>query len=287
MADDLRASDQSRAGVGFVFGVLDATAVPGPIVVQVLSRLGLSEPTVRQQLARMLRQGHLERERVGRVSVYRMTGGYLERWLRLRNGDRPSVWTGAYEVVVHDIPERHRRRRELLVAAATRAGWASARPGVLIGVRPPDFVDVREDGAEGFVEVGRWQLELPAARRLAHTAWRLPERADDLRAAAAELEQLLRSDEADPPRGVDALGRLWTGLDIAGAVRFAAPVLPSELLPEPWPGDQLQELFGAAVHRFREPAGQYLYEMLTDSAYASLIQGGWWPAIATDHPTGH
>ncbi len=35
----------------------------------------------------MLRQGQLTRQRMGRVSVYRLAGDYLERWSRPRYGD--------------------------------------------------------------------------------------------------------------------------------------------------------------------------------------------------------
>lgn len=273
-------ADQTRAGVGFVFGVLDATAVPGPVIVALLAELGLGAPAVRQQLARMLRQEDLERERVGRVSVYRMTGGYLERWRRLRDGDEPPVWTGAYEVVVHDIPERRRQRRELLLAAATRAGYAAARPGLLIGLRSSDFAQQFRT-EEDLVEVGRLELEPAAARRLADSAWRLAERGGELDRAATALRALLESSSPDSATGFDAVHRLWTGLGIVGAARFAAPALPVELLPTTWPADGLQQLFTELVARCREPAGSYLFELLSATSSAHLIRGGWWPDVSS------
>lgn len=284
--------EHSRGGIGFVFGALRAEAVPGPILVDVMATLGFAEPTTRQLLARMLRQGHLERRRIGRVSVYRLAGDYLERWSRLRYGDTPPVWTGAFHVVVHDIPERLRVRRERLLAAAARAGFGQARPGLLIGLAEPTFVADRAtqrtsgsgagEAAAGMVETGLLSLAPDAARRLAATAWSLPLRADDLRRAAADLQRLLDGlDDRPDADGTEALRLLFDAGMIAGSPRYTAPALPAELLPSDWPAQRVQDLLHAAIERLTPAVGEYLYHRLTASPHAGLIEGGWWPPLST------
>ncbi|MFT4217660.1 MAG: hypothetical protein QM619_10835 [Micropruina sp.] len=274
--------EHSRGAVGFTFGVLQADAVPGPILVEVMAVLGFSEPTTRQLLARMLRQRHLERRRVGRVSVYRLSGGYLERWSRLRHGDAPPAWSGAFHVVVHDIPERLRGRRERLLAAAARAGFGQPRPGLLIGLTEPGFVERPTADAAGMIEAGLLSLDPDAARRMAATAWSLPARAADLHRAAAALERLLDGFAAGPrPEGADALRLMFAAGMIAGSPRYSAPALPPELLPADWPAQRVQDLLHHAIERLTPPVGEYLYGRLAVSPHAGLIEGGWWPPASS------
>lgn len=285
--------EHSRGGIGFVFGALRADAAPGPILVEVMATLGFAEPTTRQLLARMLRQGHLERRRAGRVSVYRLAGSYLERWSRVRYGDTSPAWTGAFHAVVHDIPERLRVRRERLLGAGARAGFGQARPGLLIGLAEPTFVaswaaqgtsgsGVGRAAGTGMVETGLLSLAPDAARRLAATAWSLPLRAEDLRRAAADLQRLLDGlDDRPDATGTAALRLLFDAGMIAGSPRYTAPALPAELLPSDWPAQRVQELLHTAIERLTPAVGEYLYHRLSASPHAGLIEGGWWPPLST------
>ena len=282
MPDDGRTTDHARSGIGFLFGVLDARAVPGPILVELMGLLDVAPGTTRQLLARMLRQGDVQRERVGRVSVYQLSGRYLERWLRLRHGDARPAWTGEFQVVVYDIAESSRAHRELLLSTAVRAGFAQLRPGLLIGLRPPDFLaDLRDDHpADAAVEVGALAVDLPAAQRMASRAWQLPEVAAELRRATEALHSLLADNDTGPPGGHEALDRLWQAILLAGRPRYQAPLLPSDLVPSDWPADQVQRLFSAVVDRHRMAAGHFLAEILATSPYAHLVRGGWWPEVS-------
>lgn len=293
--------EHSRGAIGFVFGAFQAAALPGPILVEVMAAIGFPEPTTRQLLARMLRQGQLTRRRIGRVSVYRLAGDYLERWSRLRYGDDPPAWTGAFHVVVHDIPERQRGRRERLLAAAVRAGFGQARPGLLVGLAPPGFLQQwatdlgqrgpTKGGSEPMVETGLLSVDLDAARRIASTAWSLPNRAVDLQAAAADLERLIdRIDDASSTSGSAALRLMFDAGMIAGSPRYSVPALPADLQPTGWPAPRVQQLLHTAIERLIPAVGDDLYRRLTASPHAHLIQGGWWPAIPAqprpDRPPG-
>lgn len=276
--------------MGFVFGALNADAVPGPILVDLMVVLGIGESTTRQLLARMLKQGDLRREKAGRVSVYHLDGQYLERWLRLRHGDTPPSWPGFFRMVVHDIPERHRFHRETLHAAAVRAGFGQLRPGVLIGTKQASFVEPVIGATTwptnaALVETGHWEVEQDVARRIATVAWRLDEGGVELRGAADRLEALLdespgrASDPASPYR------TLFRAIGIAARPRFTVPQLPVELLPDDWPAGRVQELVETASGRLRQPTGEYLYHYLVTSPHAALVRGGWWPEVAAEHET--
>lgn len=279
MAEHGRPADQSRGGVGFVFGLLDAEAVPGPILVSLMSDLGYPEATTRQLLARMLRQGELTRQRVGRLSVYRMAGRYLELWLLMRHGSQRPAWRGYFDVVLHDVPEQHRRQREALQTLATRAGFGQLRPGVLVGLRPPDFV-AELPAPSGLVESGRLDVDLDAARRIAATAWRLSARAEELREAKVTLQRLLVEVRQTPPDGAAALPRLFQAVRLASAPHHDSPVMPGELLPRDWPAEQVHEALGAVIAQLQPRVGAYLYEQLSRSPHAGLIVGGWWKEAA-------
>lgn len=273
--------DQSRSGIGFLFGALQAEAIPGPVLVELMATLGFAEPATRQLLARMLRQGHLTRVRMGRVSVYRLAGGYLERWSRLRYGDTPPSWDGAFHLVVHDIPERLRVRRERLLSAAIRAGFGQARPGLLIGLAEPDFVDQWTTSEAALIEKGTLHLAPDAAGRMAATAWSLPAKSADLRRAAAELERLIDQVDRTAPAGTAALQLMFEAGTIAGSPRYSVPALPAELLPTDWPASAVQQLLHTAIRRLTPAVGEYLYERLAASPHAGRVEGGWWPPNAT------
>lgn len=280
--DDL--PEHSRSGIGFLFGALQADAIPGPVLVELMATLGFTEPTTRQLLARMLRQRHLTRRRAGRVSVYRLAGDYLERWSRLRYGDAPPSWTGTFHVVIHDIPERDRMTRERLLGAAARAGFGQARPGLLIGLAEPDFVDQWTAGDASdppLIEKGNLHLAPDAARRMAATAWLLPARAADLRRASADLERLIDRVDQAATGGTAALQLMFEAGTIAGSPRYSVPALPTELLPTDWPAPAVQELLYTAIGRLTPAVGEYLYHRLAASPHARLVEGGWWPPIAT------
>lgn len=280
--------ERSRTGIGFLFGALQADAIPGPVLVELMDRLGFPEPTTRQLLARMLRQGHLTRRRVGRVSVYRLAGGYLERWSRLRYGDTPPNWVGAFQVVIHDIPEHLRARRERLLGAAIRAGFGQARPGLLIGVIEPDFVDQWTAGDAShapLIEKGVLHVEPGAARRMAATAWSLPAKAAGLRRASTDLERLIESVDQVSTDPTAALHLMFEAGTIAESPRYSVPALPTELLPPDWPARRVQELLHTAIGRLTPVVGEYLYHRLAASPHAGLIEGGWWPPISPNSPT--
>lgn len=77
---DHRVAVNAPSRVGFAFGLLDALAVPGPILIPLLGHLGTAEPAARQLISRLSGYGHLTVERHGRVAVYALAGSMLRRY---------------------------------------------------------------------------------------------------------------------------------------------------------------------------------------------------------------
>lgn len=231
---------QSSATVGYVFGVLEATAVPGSILVPLLTDLGLSPAAIRTMLHRMVAAGNLVSERVGRIAVYRLAGPYAERFRQFRRGDGPPVWAGRFQLVLYNIPESSRQRRDELREMAFKSGFGATRPGVLIGMRDPrSWCEPWLDSPHLSVELGELVCDVSTARRLAEQAWGLTAIASTLVHFGRDLAAVstrLHNDEYSDREVFRLQASLW---DRWVAILLQLPALPAELTPDPWPADEL------------------------------------------------
>ena len=186
MARASRPSAVGRCTLAFLYGLCEAEELPGPYLVEVLGALNMSASGARSYLARAVADGRLVPHRRGRQTAYALNGTFLRRYrtIEQRFISRPD-WEGRFHIVIYDIPETRRSERDALRAAAFADGWASPRPGVLLGMRPPG----------GWAEcagcsAGRLDVDLAAARDLAARAWPLDEAAQKIRRLAAHLEDV-------------------------------------------------------------------------------------------------
>lgn len=230
---------RGTGSVGFVFGVSRAKAMPGPILTELLGRLGHSPDASRQLLARLASYGMVVRTRRGRVSVYRLAGQMLEGFHAIRLGGSSPAWPGHFHLVLYDLPEGDRQRRDRLRAAAFAAGFASWRPGVLIGWRSPqDWVApfLRDEAAAGLIEIGTWAVDESTARRAAARAWAL----DGYREAISRARDQVRTVASMPSAdGWGELRRLHDAFATASVLWLSVPPVPDELTPPHWPMDEL------------------------------------------------
>ena len=267
----------AHASLGFVFGTLDAVAVPGPILVELMGRLGVREATTRQVLSRLTAQGDLTVARFGRVTVYALAATMLGRWHRLRSGDAPRPWTGGFHAVVYDIPERYRRQRDSLHQQATWKGFGSPRPGLLLGLESTgDWLtqwraDVGPLPPDMLVAPGEFVTDLATARELASRAWRLDAVREDLEWAQGALQELLnrRMDDGDP---MAAFADLHEAFVRVGGVKLAAPDLPVELLPADWPARRIHATLEQVAVRRGHLVWQLIAEVLSASPHVGLVQ---------------
>lgn len=226
--------------VAYVFGAFGAQAVPGPAMIALLGDLGMAEPAARTLLSRMVRWGLLSSSRSGRIAVYRMRGEFRDRFLRFRESDALPTWDGGFEMVVYEIPETHRTRRDALRDTATGAGFGQLRPGVLIGLsRSREWLEPWLAAGDVFVQTGRFTCEVDTARTLADRAWGLTEKVDEHRAFLARLRRIERQHAGQIRPEKDAFVQFNDVMRAYALLHMGTPALPSELTPEGWPAQEI------------------------------------------------
>lgn len=237
-------------------------------------------------LSRMVAAGNLASERVGRLAVYRLAGPYADRFHRFREGEGRPRWEGRFQLVLYTIPEARRRHRDELRERAFRAGFGAARPGVLIGLRDPrEWCGPWLSAADFSVELGELACSLSTARRLAERAWHLSAGQPTLTGFLDELTVLERRLGATggPVTGereaFQLQARLW---ERWAALAVRLPLLPAELVPDPWPVPELAQAVETLTHLLQPGAhahaqalvaraeGAELFEPLPDQRYGRL-----------------
>ncbi|MEJ5255632.1 MAG: PaaX family transcriptional regulator C-terminal domain-containing protein [Acidimicrobiales bacterium] len=219
--------------------------LPSRLLVRAGELFGISEGTVRTAISRMVAAGELEAV----DGSYRLAGQLLERQARQdasRRGERRR-WQGGWELAV--VPGGERRdagARGRLRVAMRRLHLAELREGVW--VRPDNLDPRRSPESAAIVEAQCTRFSArpegdPAA--LAAHLWDLDGWAHTARRLERDLHRHLpRLERADASRLRDAFVVSATVLRHL----LADPLLPDELLPASWPGEQLR----ATYDRFDE-----------------------------------
>ncbi len=193
--------------------------------------LGLRESTVRVALTRLVAAGDLERTN-GRC---RLSPRLVERQRRQDRALHPARrdWDGMWDLAVVTVGSESSTDRALLRDALQKARLGEIREGVW--ARPANL-----------------DIEFPSSdlRRRLNLFRAVPEE------ASADLAARLFAPSTWAESAVDLLDALATAPTVAERFEVAAacvrhilrdPLLPVELLPEPWPGDRLRD----GYERFR------------------------------------
>lgn len=196
-------------------------------LVETAALFGISEGTARTALSRMAAAGEV----VADGGDYRLTGRLLERQRRQDEGRRPRTrrWTGRWRLAVVTADRRSAADRADLRAALTRLRLAEWREGVWVR---PDNLDIVPSGVSG--EHCTWltaDLDEPPPLDL----W-------DLDGWAAGARDLLDELTEQPP----TIETLAPGFVLSAAVLrhlAADPMLPADLLPADWPGEELRATY--------------------------------------------
>lgn len=227
--------------VGFLFGVLAARAVPGTVLVPLLTDLDMSQNAARTLLHRMLERRLLSVEHVGRVAIYRMAGSYAAHYERMTFAEPPSPWGGTFHALVYEVPETQRQDRDRFRDQAFLAGFGAPRPGLLLGVdEAGGWADAWLDRRDILVAKVRLDCDLATARRLADRAWGLratAARIDEAREGLAGLERRLSGDRTAGAQALATLRQVW---ERYLRVQIDIPSLPHELYPEHWEQEDMQ-----------------------------------------------
>lgn len=250
----------------FLFAVTGASALPGPVLVDLMTTLDGSASANKSVLSRMVAAGLLDVTRVGRVGVYRLAGPMARDFVRIRDRLPDVPWDGRFHLILHDVPDPARPDVERFRAAALRRGYRTLRPGVLVSGFAVEALDplIAEAGAT----TGWLDLDAAGAASLVATCWEL----DDLRAAhLAAIEGVRRVVDRPAPRtGVEALALLHRTTRPITELALACAGLPTEVAPDDWPAEELLHHLGRAHAHLVPAASRYAREVLAASPHAAL-----------------
>lgn len=261
-------------------GCLQASGLPGPVIVSVLGEHGYSSSSVHNQLVRMVQRGIISSERFGRVSVYRLSEHILPDFGDIAGDNDFPDYEGRFHTVLDSVPESSRGLRDRLQYIARSLGYRQLRPGILIGfadrsaqlsARLPAMSD------PSWSEAGEWTPDSTAAAR------RMTTRAFELDAALAQLPELeqrmnaLTSGGSAPGTGCPELslrGFFDLHFDIARAV-MTHPLLPEALVDGTQPAVRFRALMQQCNLEYYLRFDQQIRECAGASSSFDLIE--WLP----------
>lgn len=221
-----------------------------------------SAEQVRSCLRRLVAEGLFVREGVGQGAVYRATdeglatlGASADRIRLAHVQDRAGrSWDGSWHLAAFAIPEARRPARDALRDHLGHLGGAAVHNGLYVSPHPWEK-DVAAEAdrlgvgahvtlaASRALTVGGVDEPTALARRL----WPLDQLAARYRQFLARwshvpdgLEQMRRA-HVPLPDWAFLPGALAMGLAYASCFE-ADPLLPPELLPQPWPGSEARDL---------------------------------------------
>ncbi|KES07790.1 repressor [Streptomyces toyocaensis] len=247
----------------------DGTVDAGELY-DVAGLLGMSDQQVRLCVKRLVAEGRFTQEGRGRKAtlhaVADVTGSLAPDAAYVRHAYRQDAglasWDGTWHLFAFAVPESRRTARDALREHLLHLGAAPVQSGLYASANPiAEFVDAqaRHLGVLGtltrFTTTDLRIGDITDPRALAAALWPLTGIAGRYDHLAAFAEGCLAglTEEPDPS---DAR-RLTAAVELAA--RFAAamrsdPLLPPELLPQPWPGIRARHLAADCWKRLRQGA---------------------------------
>ena len=228
---------------------MDPPRLPTRILVASGARFGIAEGATRTAVSRMVAAGELVADGDG----YALAGRLLERHARQAASRRPVVrpWDGTWDQAVVVARRRRPAERAELRSAMGALRLAELREG--LWVRPANLALDQHPEAAAVVaaQCRRWRgspvEDDPAA--LVAELWDL----DGWRAGAGELLDAMAA-SVGPLEAGDVAALAPTFVVAAAVLRhlLADPLLPAELLPATWPGDELRTTYERYQRAFSE-----------------------------------
>ncbi|NUT95357.1 MAG: transcriptional regulator [Saccharothrix sp.] len=241
--------------------VVEALVQPGGTVdagelFEVARALGMSDQQVRLCVKRLVAEGKFTSEGRGRRAVLRMTPEAVRaaepdvEFVRFmyRQDAGEVTWDGNWHLVAFAVPESQRPVRDALRDVIVRFGGAPLQGGLYVS--PHEWEPLIEGEAERLgvldsvtflttrdLRVGTERGAVALVARL----WPLA----DIAARHVRLAEVARVRLRQLEEGADRTSLLRIAIEVAAEFTRAVepdPLLPPELLPEPWPGAQARSL---------------------------------------------
>jgi phenylacetic acid degradation operon negative regulatory protein len=225
----------------------------------ICAALGIEGGVVRTALTRLVADGLIERRRVGRNSFHRLAPRMADEFARATERiyfATPQRWSGTWRLAILPVGGGEDGQGEAL----HQAGYGQLAPGVLLAPL----------GAGGRLYSGREPLPGPAilldatgaaadGPALATRAWNLARLAEDYRAFLATFAPLEAAFVAGSAVGdLEALALRIRLVHAYRRIALKDPLLPGELLPPGWPGNEARRICALIYRRVREPSERWL-----------------------------
>ncbi len=250
-----------------IFG--DAIAPRGGAItlgslIELARPFGLNERLVRTAMARLADDGWLDSRRGGRRSEYRLSRAGRERFAAATQqiyGVPDEAWTGVWTIVL--LPAARRAARQGARDALAWAGFGEARPGVFVhpALSAAEVAGLkRRSAALSKAVVLTTAPGAPdSSRRLAAAAWDLADLAGRYRRFVAQFGPALEAlAERGSPAPLPSFLARTLLIHEYRKIHLRDPVLPAELLPPDWVGQEAYALCRAVYERLAPVAEQHL-----------------------------
>jgi phenylacetic acid degradation operon negative regulatory protein len=267
---------RSKSLVMTIFG--DTIAPHGGTIwlgslIELLAPFGVSDRLLRTSVFRLAQEGWLLANRDGRRSLYAILPQALPRFERANRriyAPLAAHWDGSWTMLLAtgnsiDAPTRATLKKEL-----AWEGYAPVAPGIYgHPVASPDVVQelLVRHGVQGKLLVLRG-AELPGVagrplRELAAEGWDLSGVVQGYRGFFNQFSALLELLQQGGPLAPEQAFVIRTLLIHAyRRVQLHDPMLPVELLPDPWPGSEAYELARALYRMTQAGAEQHVLAAL-------------------------
>jgi phenylacetic acid degradation operon negative regulatory protein len=216
---------------------------------EIMRAFRISDTLVRTALSRLVQEGWFERWKVGRNSYYQLTPQGQEAFAQATQriyAEPPQSWHGSFDLLLLD----NGQDRGALRATLTEIGYGVLGPDLFIAAA------ASSNEREGVLRLSAAPADLGTARRLAERAWpldsiesRYRRFIDTYAGTLAALEGGARFSSLDA-----LLVRILLIHDYRRAV-LKDPLLPQELLPDPWAGAAARLLCGT-IYKTLLPAAE-------------------------------
>lgn len=250
--------------------VLGMTGADGALRMEELGPVaeacGTRPEQLRSCLRRLVAEGVFEREGSGRRARFVATPlglaaleAHRERLRRAYDLDRGAApWDGAWHLAAFAVPESERAARDAFRERLRLLGGAAIQGGLYVSPHawePRVAAAAKELRIEGMVTLATTRDlavgGVAEPRELARRLWRLDEVSARYEAFVAHYAPLLPALEAMAARREALPDAAFLPGALAMAVHFtpcfdADPLLPTSLLPQPWPGSRARELLLAS-----------------------------------------
>jgi phenylacetic acid degradation operon negative regulatory protein len=241
------------SSLGF-FGSRRGGALPGLWFTRSLGSLGIGEATVRQTLWRMEKSGELEVRRRGRTKLYAgspSTLAVIEAGTEKMLGPVEGPWDEEWTLVHFQFDAEDRNARDLVRDVLQVEGFARLGPGVYVHPRDRAARVTRAVGEMGLarhLNAFRGRRFVPGNdARFARRLWDLAGISERYRRFVRRYEPLSKVDSAAWHREEAFAVRFALVFDYL-EVAWDDPELPTELLPDRWPGAKARSLVRRLYH---------------------------------------